>query len=58
VEAQAEVVGPYCFNSTDDVTWQNDDVASFGYDSSANIVQGNTHPTVVTVAVKAHLSLA
>jgi hypothetical protein len=46
VEAQAEVVGPYYFEGTDDGTWQNDYVALFHYDSPheslANIVQGNT----------------
>jgi hypothetical protein len=44
VEAQAEIVGPYHFDGTDGGTWQNDDVTSFGYDSSVDIVLGNTHP--------------
>jgi hypothetical protein len=48
MEAQAEVVGPYHFNGTDDGTWQNDDIALFGYDSPheslADITQGNTQP--------------
>jgi hypothetical protein len=49
VETQAEVVGPpYHFHGTDDGTRQNDDMASFGYDSPheslADIAQGNTHP--------------
>jgi len=48
VEAQAEIVGPYRFDGTDDRARQNDDVGSFGYDSPheslADVTQDNTHP--------------
>jgi hypothetical protein len=49
MEAQVEIVGPYCFDGTDDGTrHQNDDVGSFGYDSPheslADMTQDNTHP--------------